>query len=257
MLRISKTQFEAFQTEAVSTFEAETLERCAKLSPLHSAVLGKDGLLRAIRAAVQRAASHGFTFAGPVRLFIDLSLLFGSGFDVDVQYPWAQESLGSRDPSTQIGRSRTLYGRSLEALGQVNGPDNRYTYAALRRLQTLVSAPPPLRAEDFSTIVLTEMERIHPQKFAYVGEPALRSLIAAGEAEAASHGLSELPDVLLVILLMFAFGQGCTNDPLYPWIARTLGDDRISTPALRAGKLEEKALLWIRAVLANEKEVRS
>ena len=60
-----------------------------------SAVLGKEGLVGVIRGGIKRAAKHGFTFTGPMRLFLELCLLFGSGFDEDVQYPWARESLGS------------------------------------------------------------------------------------------------------------------------------------------------------------------
>jgi hypothetical protein len=256
MLRITSRQFEVLQSESLSTFEASMIERCSELSPVLAAVLGRDGLLAVIRAAKDRAASHGFTNIGPVRLFIELSLLFGSGFDADVQYPWAAESLGSGDSSTQIGRSQTLFERSMEAMERIHGPDGSSMVAALRRLQALMLAPPPLHTEDFQAVVLAEMARVHPQKSEFVGEAALRSLIAAGAAEASAHGLSELPNVLLVTFLMFAFGQGCPKDPLYPWIGRTLRSDKISTPALRAGQLKEKSLLWIRAVVAN-KGVRS
>jgi hypothetical protein len=251
MLRITSRQFEVLQSEAVSTFEASMIERCGELSPMLPAVLGRDGMLAAVRAAKDRAASHGFTNIGSARLFIELSLLFGSGFDADVQYPWAGESLGNGDASTQIGRSQTLFERSMEAMERIHGPDGSLMVAALRRLQALILAPPPLRAEDFQAVVLAEMARVHPQKFDYVGEPALRSLIAAGAAEASAHGLVELPDVLLVTFLMFAFGQGCPKDPLYPWIGRTLRSEKISTPVLRAGQLKEKSLIWIRAVVAN------
>ena len=252
MFRITSHQYEVLQAEAVSAFEASMIERCSELSPVVAAVLGKDGLLVFIRGARDRAASHGFSNVGPVRLFIELSLLFGSGFDADVQYPWAKESLGSGDPETQIGRSNTLFERSMEAMGRVYGAGGEAKYAALRGLQALLLAPPPLRADEFAAVALAEMARVHPQKFEFVGEPALRSLIAAGTAEASAHGLTELSDAWLLVFLMFAFGQGCSKDPLYPWIGRTLRSEKIATPALRAGQLREKSLLWMRAVVANK-----
>lgn len=256
MLRITSHQYDVLKADALSTFEASMIERCSELSPLHAAVLGEDGLLAFIRAAKDKAASHGFTNIGSARLFIELSVLFGSGFDADVQYPWARESLGSGDPGTQIGRAKTLFERSSEAAARIYGPNHSEMMGALRRLQALLLALPPLQADDFPAAVLSEMARVHPQKFNYVGAPALRVLIKAGAIEAKARGLSELPDFLLVIFLMFAFGQGCPNDPLYPWIARVLGSDKISTPTLRATQLKEKALIWIRAVVAN-KAVRS
>lgn len=48
---------------------------------------------------------------------------------------------------------------------------------------------------------------------------------------------------------MFAFGHGCFDDPLYPWIARTLEDDAITDSAARAKRLETKALTWLDHVL--------
>jgi len=53
---------------------------------------------------------------------------------------------------------------------------------------------------------------------------------------------------------MFAFGHGCTNDLLYPWISRTLQDERIADPEARAARLEQKAITWLEHVNArNEK----
>ena len=55
----------------------------------------------------------------------------------------------------------------------------------------------------------------------------------------------------MVVVLMFAFGHGCTDDPLYPWISRTLKNERIVDPAARAGRLEKKAVTWLEHVLAR------
>ena len=51
-------------------------------------------------------------------------------------------------------------------------------------------------------------------------------------------------------MLMLAFGHGCADDPLYPWIARTLQDEAITDGAARATYLEAKALTWLEHVLA-------
>jgi hypothetical protein len=108
-----------------------------------------------------------------------------------------------------------------------------------------------LGAGDFSSTVLAETARIHPQKYAYVGEPALRTLIAKGEAEASRYGLSTQREILLLVVLMFSFGQGCTEDPIYPWIADTLGNDRVPGPSERASQLKKNAAAWLCGMLAN------
>ena len=71
-------------------------------------------------------------------------------------------------------------------------------------------------------------------------------------------GMALLGTGLFVIrmLLMFAFGHGCCDDPLYPWIARTLNDERITDPPARAKRLETKALTWLDHVLEYFNEGR-
>ena len=99
---------------ALSRFEDEMVARVAELSPTLAASLGEDQVLIVVRAAIERAALHGFTLEGPVRLFVNLSLLLGKGFDTDVQYPWAQRSL-DMPPETGTAASRAVTaGRSAE-----------------------------------------------------------------------------------------------------------------------------------------------
>ena len=68
--------------------------------PLFKAV-GEEQMRKAIRFGIGRADSYGFTFRGPVRLYLELMLLFGSHFDTDPQYPWAagdSDKPGRRSP---------------------------------------------------------------------------------------------------------------------------------------------------------------
>ncbi|EYF01845.1 hypothetical protein [Chondromyces apiculatus] len=252
MLTISKAQVEAFKPIALSDFEASMVDHGARFSPKLAAVLGKEHLLVVVQTAVKRAALHGFTFTGPVRLFIELGFLFGSSFDVDPQYPWAREALGEPDPDTQMARAQELHTASIEALDSINGPDDAFLDAAFHNLQALGEDMPQIRPEEVPAVALSAMAQIHPEKAAHVGEAALRSLIAAGEAEAKRHGLYDGHDILVLVMLMFAFGQGCTADPLYPWIERTLGSDKITDPVRRARQLKQKALTWVRAVIKNK-----
>ena len=60
---------------------------------------------------------------------------------------------------------------------------------------------------------------------------------------------------VLLCSLMFAFGHGCTRDPLYPWISQTMEDDRITDPASRAERLEKKAITWLDHVLALDPQI--
>ncbi len=257
MFQLNERQLATFRRAAVADFEAQLVEHCAASSPALAA-LGRPHLLTVVRAAIARAAGHGFTFAGPVRLFVELALLFGSAFDTDVQYPWARERLAPTDdeqPTSrgleQIDRAAALHDASMRALTAIRGGDDEHVGAALRSLVEIAALPIPDRIDDLPALALALLEHVHPEKCAFVGEPALRELIAAGAAEGARYGLSAPRDVLLVIGLMFALGQGCTADALHPWIGRILADEVIATPTLRARQLEETAMVAARVALAE------
>jgi hypothetical protein len=104
--------------------------------------------------------------------------------------------------------------------------------------------------------MIQEMNRIFPQKTAYVGETNLRALISEGLEEAGRHGFLDVRSQALMVILKYAFGHGCTDDPLYPWISRTLKDEKIIDSAARAARLEKKAITWLEHVVARN-ECRS
>ena len=258
MFRLTEHQLATFRRTAVSDFEEQMVEHCAAFSPGLAAALGREGLVAVVRAGIARAAGHGFTLGGPVRLFIELGFLFGSGFDTDVQYPWARACLarsGETPPVDQaieqMDCAAALHDASMDALSAIRGLDDRHVRIALHRLLELAAEPLPSPVDDLPAFALAALERVHPEKYALVGEPALRELIAAGIIEAARHGLDAPRDVLLLVAVMFTWGQGCTSDPLHAWIGRTLTDATIATPTLRARQLEERALIAARDALAN------
>jgi hypothetical protein len=209
-------------------------------------------------------------------LFIELGFLFGTGFDSDVQYPWARACLvaaeeTSRDPAQpvtsgeiprpptqpvdpaneQMDRAAALHDASIAALSAIRGEDGSHLQAALHRLLALAAEPVPDQVKELPAFALATMRRIHPRKYAFVGEPALRELVAAGVDEAAGRGLDAPRDVLLLVALMFAYGQGCTRDPIHAWIEQTLRDETIGAPAHRARRIEERALTAVRDTLAT------
>ena len=251
MFRITRTQLARFESAAVSTFEEAMLARGAALAPRTAARLGREQMLVVVRSAIARAARHGLTLKGPVGLFVELTFLFGSGFDADVQLPWARACLQDVAAHGEMLAASSLHTASLAAQRQIHGPGDRHLDAARRRLAILVERLPPLRSGDLEAVVLEALRLVHPQKYAFVGEPALRALIAAGEAEAARLGRVGLPDVLLLVALMFVFGQRCTEDPLYPWIdgAGSRSSTSIAAPALEAQAIEATASTWLRQVL--------
>ena len=101
MLVIREAQMEAFKEATRRTFEDEMVAHLAEFSPPLFKAIGEEQMRKAVHFGIGRADSHGFTFRGPTRLYLELMLLFGSYFDTDPQYPWAAEILSNRDPDSQ------------------------------------------------------------------------------------------------------------------------------------------------------------
>jgi hypothetical protein len=136
MFKITRPQQALFEQVALSAFEEALVARGAQLAPALAASLGDDQMRVFVRAAIAQAARHGFTRKGPVRLFVELTFLLGSGFDTDAQYPWARASLEDVLGRGQLQRASALHAASLEALRRIRGPSSLHDDPALRRLSS-------------------------------------------------------------------------------------------------------------------------
>ena len=215
MFQLSTRQIAIFRRTALSVFEEEMVDHCTALAPRVAATLGRQKLGEVVQAAIARAAGRSFTLQGPVRLFVELGFLFGSSFDTDVQYPWSQDDLcrseeaSPLDPTNeQMDRAARLHHASIDALAEIRGPNDCHIHVALPRVLDLAAEASLDLDDDLPALALAAFEHVHPTKYDFVGEPALRELIASGVSEAARYGLDAPRDVLLLIGLMFAFGQG-------------------------------------------------
>ena len=252
MLKIREEQMKVFEEAALQSFEDEMVAHSKKFTPRLCEVIGEEQLRVALRRAMERAGTYGFTYRGPIRLFIELMFLYGSDFDTDLQYPAVGEVL--RASGDQMQRAEQIHEGVLDYLEKVSGPSNVNVHKALEALSVFARKPITFSSNGFVAGLLQEMTHAFPQKAAYIGEEGLTALIHEGRAEARKYQFSTIRGEALVVVLMFAFGYGCTDDPLYPWIARTLRDEKIIDPAARAERLERKALTWLDHVLARPLE---
>ena len=151
----------------------------------------------------------------------------------------------------QMARADQIYDSLVDYNRKVSGENDINFRKSLTVLSEFARKPVSFSANNFVAEMLQHMTRIFPQKAAYIGAEALMKLIHAGRAEAQKYGFTTPRAEALVVVLMFAFGHGCTDDPLYPWISRTLNDEKIVDPAARAERLEKKAMTWLDHVLGK------
>jgi hypothetical protein len=247
---IRAEQVETLNKVPLRAFEDEMVAHLADFSPPLFKAIKEEQTRTAIRFGIARAERYGFTWRGPISLYLELMLIFGGHFDIDPQYPWANEILDRKDPNTQMERAEMLYEKVLEYQEKVIGPDDEYALKAMEGISDLARNSPPVTSENLEPVMLEEMARIYPQKTVYVGEAGLRALIHSAIATANRYSFSSVRARALPVILMFAFGHGCFDDPLYPWIAKTVRDGTITEPEAQAQRLEKRALTWLDHVIA-------
>lgn len=233
-------------------FEDEMVAHSRGFSPELCKALGEEGLRVALRRAMARAADHGFNLRGPLRLAIEMMFLFGSDFDEDPQYAWIAGILEGGDD--QMSKAERLHEKIDEYIERVAGPDAAHSRAFWERLRSLPDKPIKLAADSFEATMNGILGELFPEKVVYVGEDGIKELIRAGRQAARDSGFVTVRAGALLVILMFAFGRGCADDPLYPWIGRTLSDERIVDQAVRLERLERKALTWLEQVLSREEK---
>lgn len=248
MLRIRKEQMKVFEGAALQTFEDEMMAHGRQFSPKMCEIIGDEYLRLAVHDGIERSFSYGFTNRGPARFFIEMMFILGGHFDTDPQYPWAGEIL--RDSQIdQMKRSESMYEKVKDYLEKVCGPKNANVRKALEVLLAKARRPIPFSLNDVPAMI-EEMTRVYPQKAAYIGAEALEGLIFEGRNKAKESGFTTERGQVLTVVLMFAFGHGCTNDPLYPWIERTWKGLQGVEAEKRVSALESKALTYIESTLA-------
>jgi len=252
MINIRQSQIEVFEEIASQQFEDEMVIHSKEFSPILCKVIGDEQLRLAIKYAIRNAEFHGFTLRGTIRLYIELMFLFGSNFDSDPQYNKLSEILNA--DNDQMDRAEQIYEITVDYHAKVSGQDNINTYNALELLLSLIKKPMIFEHDYFTKGMLQEITYLFPEKAAYIGEEYLIALINEASDEATRHHFSTIREKTMMVILMFAFGHGCTNDLLYPWIYRTLQDEKIKDPANRANRLEKKAITWLEHVLPNHQK---
>ncbi len=249
MLVIRKSQVDAFHEASLAEFEREMIAHSQAFSPRLCEILGPEQVSLAVRQAMGRAACYGFTFRGPIRLYIELMFLCGSDFDTDPQYAAIAEELKST--SDQMVRADRIWQGVVDYNRRVCGVNNINVLNAERYLAQFARSSISFVESNFDEMIERELEIAFPQKVAFVGRENILKLIQEGRAEAQKNSFNGLRAQALIVVLKFSFGHGCMRDPLYPWISRTLHDEHIKDADARAKRLEKKARTWLEHVLAR------
>lgn len=249
MLIIRKEQFDAFDQSVLAAFEEFMVGHLRGFAPRLSELLGEPALRGLIRAGVRKAKAHEMTYRGPVLLYIELMVMFGSEFDVDPLLHWPRKVLAGSTDKDQMHKADRLHAAAMAYLNQVIGPKDAYWIEALRNLDRATIEGYRAPGDDSERDTITWLNSIYPRKCANAGEPALQALVRRGSDLTKLHSADAKIGVPLFVALPFVLGHGFVADPAYPWIAGALQDPAISDPQKRVEKLYARSRNYLREAL--------
>lgn len=245
MLTINEEQMQAFTAVARHSFESEMLLHLKHFLPALCQQVGDDQLRLVISSGMDRAKSRGFDNRGPVRLYLELTLMLGSQFDVDPQYPWAKKILLDDNVTPQMARADLLYGEADNYWQKVNGTGNAYFYEAIKNLDFFIRQPSAHSTTIDVSSLLGQVERVYPEKAYYLGVESLEVVINQAIYEAKQFQFATPHQVSLLVILRVILGCAYKNDPLYPWISTVMGHVSSADPIAKFQRLEQAVLKWL------------
>jgi len=250
-MKITSQQMEAYEAARLPEFEDLMVSHLERYSPLHFKALGEEGIRKLIQAGMERAKKHEFTRRGPVRFYIETTILLGIDFDTDPQYPQIAAILADKSISDEVERADRIHAWLTKYLAVVGGSDRQLAKDALKRARKMPYEGIPLSSPTLERDLLQRMKDNHPEKVEFLGEAPLKRLISRAIDEARQQRVHTDTGVALFLALMFAVGHGFAGDPKYPWIKSTLGNALLTSADKRVERLYSKVMTYLDNVLKH------
>lgn len=248
-------QMDAFSLSIRQRFEQEMIDHLHAFAPPRCELAGREAVAKLVSLGIGRAHAWAFTKRGPVRLYLELLMLFGWGFDEDPLFPWARKILGSGTHANQLDRAKTLFERQRRCVAELMGPDRQAGGRALSRLRDRAASDVVLNEDGLEDQLVEMMFAVYPEKAEHAGETALRQLIRRMDRKAVDlfDGTPVTTEArALFAVLGFAGGCAFQDDPmLRPLIGRSLEDRGGRGPQDRVNRLRVRAIAYLEASLAR------
>lgn len=249
MLTIRDDQLSVLREVSAQNFQAALVEHAQGFAPRLATLRGEQALQQLVGAAFGHARAHGFDLRGPVRFWVEMSLAHGLRWFDDPQLVAVTGPLADRHLD-QLARAERVHQALLEHLSQTDGEGRSEARRALRGLLALDWKTLLSHQDDSTAAAIATMRAVHPRRAEVVGQVALQSIAIAASAACRALGLDRPDCHVLLTGLMFGFGHGVLDDPMYPWVRSTLEGAR-ATADRRCEALARKTRRYIRATLGH------
>lgn len=223
---------------ALNRFAKHLADSCAARFPALMDTVPPQTRFDFAQTCLAQARNLGMTKKAPATVWTEMCCLFGIGLVSDPQYAAIVRSVQGVQPTTQMQVAQGLYDWTCAFQTQAMGQQNACFKAALARIPDVLDAPKTLAPASF-------LAHIWPEKCSFLGQKAVDDLIAVVAQQSSDLPILTLRQQRAYLALTFFLGHDCRQDPLFPWIGKSLADQ--SDPG---GRLVSRALIWLDAAQA-------
>lgn len=210
---IRDAQMSALRSCAERAFEGELRKHVKQLVPELVRNVDEETIGEFVHNGVQKAYGYRLTTRGPIRLFVELLCLAGFHFDTDPQFTSFVSVLTVAEPDEGI-RAELLYDECTSYFDTVAGPLSQYFIRALRAVASWMGAH-----YQHTSVIADIFKTVYPEKSEYIAASYTQLRVSACRAAAVVH-VTDPVAIDILFILMFLFGHGILDDPLYPWARR-------------------------------------
>ena len=255
MIAVDASQLTRLQASTELPFVRAEAQKLASFAPPLAAAAGRAGLEAAVRLGLEATRRAGFTEPAQIRLYLQLMASFGSHFNTDPQYQWLHGLLSEAEGAGAYERARLLHWHATLYLERTYGKKGAHGIAAGMRATRLDVATLAEIGADYGTRGPYLLARLHPQRAPYLSGAVARLLLEKATKDANTFGLGGAAAAPLLLCLMYGFGHGVANDPLYPWVHATLSSKGLSGAA-KTDELFARAQSTLASMLQPVSEAR-
>ncbi|WP_228005956.1 hypothetical protein [Xenorhabdus sp. BG5] len=215
-IEINEEQWNRLQNNSLNAYIDELVAHCNESYPYLEIKLGKDGLKLALKNAIEKAKNEGFDQRGPVQIYTDLLILFGTDFHTDPQYAWIKIILNNNSNIGQLEKTTLLYHEVTRYLSRVHGEQDENLKANIIKFQNINIEHLNVQWNTYENNVSILLKSLFPQKYQYIEQNNIKHFIRLGIEKSNQYGIENSNHSAFITLIMFLLGHEFDQDIFLP-----------------------------------------
>ena len=213
-IHIGEKQLKILEPYVFENYVTELVEHWNSEYPHLKQKMGPKKLREILREGALKAKDDGFDQRGPTRFYVEMMVLFGSGFMTDPQYPWILESLAQDAELLQLQRADRLFYKVDNYLKNIAGENKKHEMEAKAYLGRFDASQTRISSTGMEEQLFDLLKNIHSGRAEHDDENGLKALIDNSLKKAQDqYDYTEPMPQALFVLLAYLYGHEFDEDP--------------------------------------------